>query len=99
MAYLVEASAVQSTYPTLQEFEATEEANRGMGVIPMCDCCLPAKVYKVYPKFAGSPTPYQYFLGCRKTKNRCRMVMWCKLRDRNAPVEDDAVEVYDHLVL
>ncbi|CAN1139419.1 hypothetical protein LINPERPRIM_LOCUS24062, partial [Linum perenne] len=47
-----------------------------MGVIPMCDCSLPAKVYKVYPKFAGSHTPYQYFLGCRKTENRCRMVLW-----------------------
>ncbi|CAN1185272.1 hypothetical protein LINPERPRIM_LOCUS39079, partial [Linum perenne] len=73
--------------------------NRGMGVITMCDCSLPAKVYRVYPKFVGTPTPYSYFLGCRKTENRCRMVMWCKLRDRNPPEEDDEVEAYEHLVL
>ncbi|CAN1147994.1 hypothetical protein LINPERPRIM_LOCUS37821, partial [Linum perenne] len=52
------------------------------GVIPMCECGLPAKVLAVYPEWAQRHTPYRYFLGCRKESGRCRMTMWCKLGER-----------------
>ncbi|CAN1185273.1 hypothetical protein LINPERPRIM_LOCUS39078 [Linum perenne] len=95
----VDETAVQPTYKTLEELEAPMPDIHGMRVLPMCHCRLPAKVHRVYPKSAATRTPYPYFLGCRKTSNKCSLVMWCKLRNRNAPEEDDGVEVFDHLVL
>ncbi|CAN1771776.1 hypothetical protein LINPERHAP1_LOCUS11993, partial [Linum perenne] len=101
MADQVDGTAVHPTYdePTLEELEAPMPDIREMKVLPMCDCGLPAKVLRVSPSFAATRTPYPYYLGCRKTSNKCRLVMWCKLRNRNAPEEDEGVEVYDQLVV
>ncbi|CAN1279167.1 hypothetical protein LINPERPRIM_LOCUS16911 [Linum perenne] len=72
---------------------------QGMGVIPMCDCGLPAKVQAVYPTFFQKDTPYQHFLGYSKQSGRCRMGMCCEMKDRKMPQEDEAVQVYDELVV
>ncbi|CAN1768697.1 hypothetical protein LINPERHAP1_LOCUS10772, partial [Linum perenne] len=86
-------------YPTADEVEATIPDTRGMGVIPMCDCGLTAKVKAVYPTFHQKDTKYKHFLGCPKESGRCRMVMWCEMKDRNMVEDKEISEVYDELVV
>ncbi|CAN1750245.1 hypothetical protein LINPERHAP1_LOCUS3988, partial [Linum perenne] len=71
----------------------------GKIVIPLCNCGLPATVQAVHPPAAQKHTPYQHFLGCSKKTRRCRMTMWCKLKDRKRPEEEGGVQVYGELVI
>ncbi|CAN1762251.1 hypothetical protein LINPERHAP1_LOCUS8279, partial [Linum perenne] len=66
----------------MDEVEAMIPDTRGMGVIPMCDYGLPAKVKAVHPTFFQKDTTYQHFLGYLKERGKCRMAMWCKVMDR-----------------
>ncbi|CAN1174022.1 hypothetical protein LINPERHAP2_LOCUS31031, partial [Linum perenne] len=73
--------------------------DRGMGVIPMCDCGLPTKVQAVHPTFFQKHTTHQHFLGCPKEEGKCGMAMWCQMMDMHAqPEQRERAQVYDELV-
>ncbi|CAN1151413.1 hypothetical protein LINPERPRIM_LOCUS28365 [Linum perenne] len=69
-----------------------------MGVVLMCACGRPAKLYGLQDPSVANPHRYNYYFGCYKRNGGCSCFMWCKLRDSTED-GDEYVETYDDMII